>query len=451
MKIFAFDQFAGRLRIPVVAGLAAAVVSAVPAAALELGDLEFRAAGWTQYSYIVNSSDKGDGQDYNGRSLIGNGAQVTFLRTFSDRLEGAVGLGVALGHTVNGSTSRYGGYAPATLNPYIAEANVTYHVTRNGDDGVFVRGGFFPYNYNPDVKNLGLYLLRGPVYPGVLMSGFETKHVLPVANMLGVQIGHRIGGFSQDLIVNSETELAPFYDLSPAYVASYTQGRLFRVGAGVNFYHLIPIDGKTTRGEAWAVPNSVLQSTDTIAFSGTKLMANAAFDPKALFGDGIFGREDLKVYAEIALIGLDNDSAHEALYGGLTERMPVMVGINLPVAYPAFRILDHLSLEVQWYGSRLRDDLTGYNHTSGVRPSPLPVLDPDSPGETPRVTRDDWKWSLHGARMFGDHVKWSIQAANDHFRPGIYAGDGDNNPPRRQGIMITPKDWYLSTKIAYFF
>src|SRR5690606_34555607 len=299
--------------------------------ALELGDLEFRAAGWTQYSYIVNSSDKGAGQNYNGRSLIGNGAQVTFLRTSSDRLGGAVGLGVALGHTVTGSPSRYGGYAPATLNPYIAEANVTYHVTRNGDDGVFVRGGFFPYNYNPDVKNLGLYLLRGPVYPGVLMSGFETKHVLPVANMLGVQIGHRIGGFSQDLIINSETELAPFYDLSPAYVASYTQGRLFRVGAGVNFYHLIPIDGKTTRGDAWAVPSSVVQSTDTIAFSGTKLMANAAFDPKALFGDGIFGREDLKVYAEIALIGLDNDSAHEALYGGLTERMPVMVGINLPV------------------------------------------------------------------------------------------------------------------------
>src|SRR5690606_7408223 len=185
--------------------------------ALELGDLEFRAAGWTQYSYIVNSSDKGDGQDYNGRSLIGNGAQVTFLRTFSDRLEGAVGLGVALGHTVNGSTSRYGGYAPATLNPYITEANVTYHATRNGDDGVFVRGGFSPYKSAPDAKNLGLCLLRGPVYPGVLMSSFVTKRVLPVAIMLGVQIGHRIGGFSRDLIINSETELAPFYDLSPAY------------------------------------------------------------------------------------------------------------------------------------------------------------------------------------------------------------------------------------------
>lgn len=448
MKIFASDPFRGRLLTVALGGLLA---TTAPALALELGDLEFQAAGWTQYSYILNSSDKGDGQNYDGRSLIGNGAQLTFKRTFSDRMDGAVGFGVALGHTVNGATSRYGGYAPATLNPYIAEANVTYHVTRTENSGLFVRGGFFPYNYNPDVKNLGLYMLRGPVYPGVLVSGFETKHVLPVANMLGVQIGHRLGGFRQDFLLNSETELAPFYDLSPAYVASYSTGRFLRVGGGVNFYHLIPIDGKTTRGEAWSVPNSVVQSTDTVSFSGTKLMANASLDPKALFGDGIFGREDLKIYAEIALIGLDNDSLHEALYGTLTERMPVMVGINLPVSYPSFRILDHLSLEVQWYGSRLRDDLTGYNHTSGVRPSPLPAINPAAPAETPRVTRDDWKWSLHGARMFGEHVKWSVQAANDHFRPGIYAGDGDNNPPRRQGILITPKDWYLSTKLAYFF
>lgn len=451
MKSFASDLFPARLRAAAVGGLLAAVA---PASALELGDLEFHAAGWTQYSYIMNSSDKGDGQDYNGRSLIGNGAQLSFKRSFSDRLDGAVGLGVAMGHTVNGSTSRYGGYAPAALNPYIAEANATYHVTRHDNGGLFVRAGFFSYNYNPDVKNLGLYLLRGPVYPGILMSGFETRHVTPVANMLGFQVGHRVGGFRQDFILNSETELAPFYDISPAYVASYNTGRLLRVGAGVNFYHLIPVDGKTTRGEAWSVPNSVIQSTDTISFSGTKLMANAALDPKALFGDGgagVFGAEDLKIYAEIALIGLDNDSAHKALYGTLTERMPVMVGFNLPVAYPSFRILDHLSLEVQWYGSRLRDDLTGYNHTSGVRPSPLPTVNPDAPAETPRVTRDDWKWSLHGARMFGDHIKWSVQAANDHFRPGIYAGDGDNNPPRRQGIMITPKDWYLSTKLAYFF
>jgi len=449
MKPFASNSPARR---PLPSLVAAAVAAAsLPAAALELGDLDLHAAGWTQYSYIINSSDKGDQQDYNGRSLIGNGAQLTVKRAFSDRFSGAVGLGVAMGHTVNGSTSRFGGYAPSGVNPYIAEANATYQVLNTDRSGLLVRGGFFPYNYNPDVKNLGLYLLRGPVYPGVLISGFETKHVLPVANMLGLQVNHRIGGFQQDFILNSETDFAPFYDLSPAYVASYTHGRLLRVGAGVNFYHAIPIDGKTTRGEAWQTPNSVVQSTDTIAFSGTKLMANVSFDPKALIGDGIFGREDLKVYGEIALIGLDNDSAHKALYGDLTDRMPVMVGFNLPVSFPAFRILDHLSLEVQWYGSTVRDDLTGYNHTSGVRPSPLPAADPDQTGQVPHVTRDDWKWSLHGARMLGNHVKWSVQAANDHFRPGIYAGDGDNNPPRRQAIMITPKDWYLSTKLAYFF
>jgi hypothetical protein len=426
--------------------LSVASLGVLASAAAAQEPTAFRAAGWIQHSYIGASSETA--RDLDGLSLYGSGAQFTLARTFSDRFRGEVGLGVAFGHTLNGSVS-FGGYAPSQINPYIAQANFSYDLLRGEANQLRLRAGFFDYAYNPDVKNLGAYLLRGPVYPGVLVSGFETKHVLPVANTLGALLSHEAGAFRHDLLITSETELAPFYDLSLAYIANYRLGKALRVGAGVNFYHLIPIDGKTTRGEAWATPNSVMQSSDTIGFAGTKLMANASIDFKAFIGDfgGRLGGEDLKLYGEVALIGLNNDSAHEALYGGYAERMPVMVGFNLPTG----GLLEHLSVEVEWYGSKLRDDLTGYNHTSGVRPSPLPAVDPADPASVPSETGDDIKWSVHGAYPLAQRVKLSFQVANDHLRPGLYAGDGDNNPPGQQAVLKSSSDWYTSLKLAYFF
>ena len=182
-----------------------------------------------------------------------------------------------------------------------------------------------------------------------------------------------------------------------------------------------------------------------MGFDGTKVMANASFDPKPLWGgSSLFGAEDLKLYGEVAIIGLNNDSLHEALYGDMMHRMPVMAGFNIPV----FKVLDHLSLEVEWYGAAFPDNLSGYNHTSGRPPTPLPNSDPSGDSN---LTRDNWKWSLHGSKLLGQHVQVSFQLANDHFRPGIYTGDGDNNPPVQSTVLTTPKDWYGMLKLAYFF
>ncbi len=73
------------------------------------------------------------------------------------------------------------------VSPYLVRADFTYAWWNTEDSKLKLTGGYFPYTYNPEVKNLGLYLLRGPVYPGVLISGFETKHIAPVANMLGLR------------------------------------------------------------------------------------------------------------------------------------------------------------------------------------------------------------------------------------------------------------------------
>jgi hypothetical protein len=186
-----------------------------------------------------------------------------------------------------------------------------------------------------------------------------------------------------------------------------------------------------------------------VSFKGVKIMARASIDPKAFFDAGRLGPQDLKLYGEVALIGLDDTEAHKAMYGDYGRRMPVMGGFNFPV----FGYLDHLSIEVQWHGAPFHDDLEPYRTGEGMSPTVVPLgwQNSENGNADKNVTRDNWKWSLHGAKLIRSHVRMSFQIANDHWRPGIYRGDGDDYLPKRQAIMVNPEDWYTSFKLAYFF
>lgn len=409
------------------------------------------AAGWMHHSIVGHSSDNDAGAHYNGKSVLSTGAEVTLEQMVSERLDVVAGVGIATGNTLPRSSTSEGGYALHTTTPYVSRANFTYKFWNSFESKLILKGGMFSYMYNPDAKNLGLYLFRGPVYPGYLISGFETRHVLPTASITGLHLQHQLGAFSQDFILTSEMDFFPFFDLSPGYVATYRPHRSLSVGAGVNFYHLIPVDRKLTYGKEWDyvdysdTAGGAPPDTTYLSFAGTKVAGFFSFDPKqALNLSGYLGPEDLKLYGEVALLGLGNDRAHRDVYGEYTNRMPVMLGFNLPL----FKALDHLSLEVEWYGARFEDNLDSYRSVADpTTPSPYPYnWDPEV-----NVKRDNWKWSLHGARMLKQHIRISFQLANDHWRPGIYVGDGDNDPPRRPAIMVTPEDWYFSSKLAYFF
>ena len=464
------------------------------AAAADKTVISFTGLGWVQYGRVEHSSDTAN-YNYNGNTAQSSGAQITLRAKVSEKFEGAAGLGVLENHYLAGNASG-GSRVPLIRTPYIAEASFTYSLWNRETSQLRLTGGLFPYDYNPDVKNLGLYLLRGPVHPGILISGFETKAVLPIANTLGFRLHHESGRWRQDLILNSETDWYPFYDVSPAYLLNYQAGPVFRVGAGVNFYRYLSIESKLTSPDSMSGNNRDTNSahpynrnyiyvdtstgdTTFISFKGTKLMANAVFDPKPLFGNpGILGSEDLKIYGEVALLGLDNSKAYTDIYGDYKHRMPVMLGINIP----AFRLLDQLSLEVEWYGAKYRDDLQRFQTGRDFYPSPLPVDNSDAfrskikiridNPNTPLVgdsididvwdrnrsvpfsdvdvlknlKADNWKWSLYGSRTIQGHFKLSFQLANDHFRPG---GVVDNRS--WEAILSTPKDWYWMTKVAYFF
>jgi hypothetical protein len=202
---------------------------------------------------------------------------------------------------------------------------------------------------------------------------------------------------------------------------------------------------------------------DTLRYTlkGTKVGAFFSLDPKGLFGRGSLGPEDLKLYGEAALIGVQD---YRGIYDDKSQRIPVMLGYNLPL----FGLLDHLSLEVEWYGARYRNDL--YKLEEGFSPIPpsnqlsstarkpeqdstgrylsyggerIPYQDPF---DLENMRKDDWKWSLHGAKTVKGHLRISGQIANDHFRPGgTYAADG------YETAFSTLKDWYWMLKVAYLF
>ncbi|MEO6094860.1 MAG: hypothetical protein ABIW76_03940 [Fibrobacteria bacterium] len=438
-----------RLGILALAGISFAAAAAAP-------EITIKGGAALSMGYIVKSSDTST-NDYNGNRMQSVGAQLLLQARMSGNLLISTGVGITERHFPAGNIGNAGGRTPFTWTPYLVDADFNYSWWNSGDATLNLTGGYFPYSYNPDVKNLGLYLTRGPVYPGILVSGFETKHTRPVANTLGLRLNHRSGAFEQDLVLNSETETFPIFDISPIYVATFKFGSAFRLGAGANFQHLISVDSRLTspdtleaNGGDDAGDGNPLKRTniyvDTIAhdttfmsFAGTKVMAFLSFDPKAWFSSEALGAEDLKVYAEVAVLGLSTTKAYNALYGDLKNRMPIMAGFNIP----AFKLLDHLSLEVEWYDSRVKDDLTRFQPSTGNFYSPIPVANEAKLD----LAKDDLKWSLHAERKIGQ-IRVSAQVANDHSRPG---GTLTSRASEWQAFFVDTKDWYWMAKVGFFF
>ncbi len=441
-----------------------AVIAPARASAAEGAAVDFSGVGWVQYGQMHTSDTVPN--NYDGNPVQNSGAQISVSAKINDRMSGAVGLGVYEGHALAGQLAS-GGRVTVSASPYIAAANFTYLLGDQETPLLKATAGLFHYNYDGNIKDLGLYLLRGSVYPGFLMSGFETADVVPLANVLGLWLRNDAGMFRSDVVVNCETELKPYFDLSVAYIGRARLSDVFSVGAGVNFYRLIPSNAKTSHHPFDAVfekrnedvKNAYQrefiyvdtaggkQDTTFFGFDGTKVMADFELDVKPLFGSpALFGPEDLKLYGEAALMGLSFDKAHKAIYGGVAQRMPMMVGFN----FPAFGFLDHLSLEVEYYGAQFRDDTWRMQPDIDRPESPIPY-DLHGPDDTTTAirtySRDNVKWALHAARTIQGHFKISGQLANDHFRPGGIA----NTPPTYEVATSTLSDWYWMAKIAYFF
>ena len=176
-------------------------------------------------------------------------------------------------------------------------------------------------------------------------------------------------------------------------------------------------------------------------------MARAAIDPKPFFGSpALFGTEDLKLYGEICWVGIEGykavnspDSLYHAWYNDLNQRTPRLVGFN----FPAFRMLDVLSCELEYFPSLIPNDYTL-------------VIDQGSPIPNPRETiisynpenykKGAWRWSFYAKKMVVQGFSVTGEAAFDHLRTTFW--DGAMN----EYESLTEKGhWHWNLKFGYSF
>jgi hypothetical protein len=333
-----------------------------------------------------------------------------------------------------------------------------------------LQAGYFPYKYKPDAANLGEYLLRSGAYPGYLTSG--GWNLMGNGYMMqGIRLNMALWGgkFQSEFLLPMERDLPPNGDLSPTYIGTVTPMPGVEIGGGVACHHCIAVKPSITspeieyganftaygNGSGYIIenpsynpalpgtdltgnnPRYIYDSTQFYTFKGVKLMARASFDPKAFIPMPLLGPQDLKIFGEVALLGVKD---HPFYYEKKTERMPVMFGVNIPT----FRVLDLLSFQMEYYGSRFANSLeNAYQYQTPTLPftdsNNVSVSDPNLHDRNAEaVIKDNWKWSLYAKKQVVKGLNIYAQAANDHMRLPFWTALNSWTPVTNR----QKEDWY---------
>lgn len=334
------------------------------------------------------------------------------------------------------------------FSAYPTWANGIFTYGDPGKASIQAELGLFRFKYNPEVRNLGEFLFRTGTYPQWMRAEFD----FPMAQLSGLHIASDLFNcIHQDLLLTSELEMRPFYDWSLSYIASYSPHSLINFGAGVQFARVAPIDDRLTTPNASTnmyITNkqypvsgdSSIFTGDTgyYSFKGTKVMSRVTIDPKQLFPIAAFGKEDLKIYAEAAILGLKN---YPELYDTLLQRIPVMFGMNIPT----FKLLDILCFEAEWYGSHYPNSYYTQLKFGFLLPKPDNQMTLSVPHEA--YLHDNWKWTIYAKKTILNSITFVAQAARDHMRT-TSTYDNFLDP---QEALIRPNDWCWLAKIMCSF
>lgn len=332
----------------------------------------------------------------------------------------------------------------------LLEASVLSKWKVADDDSITLEFGYFPVKYNPESMNLGEYLFRSNTYPGLLVSGFELSDKVRLA---GIHTGYRLntfsGSYGADIYLNTELETYPTQDISLSGLISFNSPKhIFDFSSGFSYHHLIPFDKKRiipARNSSYSTQSASYVDTATgdtteYSFRGVKAVTRFTFNPKGFFDQDYFGPSDLKVYAEAAILGIEN---YPGWYNCLRERIPIMVGFNIP----AFKLLDILSVEVEYYPSPYNNSF--HNMWKSNLPTPFfyEFRESNYNSEWKRKTDDDWKWSVYACKKF-NNFRFSGQIASDHTSRSTYMAAG-----KKIYTEMCPrtKDWYYVVRCGFIF
>ena len=311
--------------------------------------------------------------------------------------------------------------------------------------------GLFPYKYSESV-NLGEYLFRSGTYPGTLVSG-GWSYINAAAYMAQgarVNVPMLDGKLSHDFTFFMERDLEPTNDLSPGYLVNYRPVPFFEVGAGVVWAHALSFNsdrldrhddnnryskatGRPTAGDTVASPcASGTDASDCgyYTFKGFKTMARASVDLGSLIA---LAPGEFKLYTEAALLGVKDQPY---FYEKKTERMPVMVGVNLPT----FGLLNRLAVE----GEYQKTPFPNNNSSVLSKQFPIPVGDGEAFNFDPDDAKARWKWTVYFRRQLINGVSLYGQAASDHLRHFDFTATPGAVPTTEH-----PQDWYYVFRLEF--
>jgi hypothetical protein len=313
--------------------------------------------------------------------------------------------------------------------------------------------GYFKFSYNRDVKSLGEYLFRATPYPGYIINDFASVY----KRLPGLHVRYTpVENLKIEALLTSEV-MAPVGDYTPSLIAEYGIGGekdrpVFTIGAGVSFTRLLSVNSglttphydnnlrvisDTTVGPAGDTSIRIIDSV-YYSFQATKVMARFAFDPKSLLGNpDMLGKEDLKLYAEGCILGTKN---YPIYYDNILKRIPIVVGFNIP----AFKLLDVLSVEAEWYDTKYSNN---YQETylSNNR-TPLPeIASPQSPYQEPKPY--PWYWDVYAARTIIRGLQVIGEVGRTHY---FTAANFPNYQDKREECP-SHGDWQFVVRAQYSF
>lgn len=338
----------------------------------------------------------------------------------------------------NGTTRRLNFY------PYLSRADLLYCFGGRENPLVTLDIGYFPFKYNEDARNLGEYLFRSGTYPQYLITDFD----FPMARLLGLRATGKLADvFTWNVLATMNWEWTAIGDLNLSAILSYKPVPFVDLGLGGSWCSAVSVNMDNTTPTINGNNDYVYNGKQYYyTFAGHKLMGRFSLDPQTLFPNDLFGKQDFKLYAEAAVLGVVNypkSPDGKIDYSDITKRIPIMGGFNIP----AFKILDVLSLEAEWFGSKYVNDMAPIVFDN----SPVPLssttrtrndYDPSKPHN-----EDDWKWSIYGKKTIADHFNVTFQCARDHMRWVRISYPAED----WREALRSNKDWYYTIKLGYVF
>lgn len=346
-----------------------------------------------------------------------------------------------------------------------------------------INGGKWHHKYNPEVRNLGEYLFRASPYPTYYITKFDDPTYPLLGLMLTSKLNTDVFKPKLDLMLTSETAKYPMQDWSLSGILTMNfsggYGDFLGLGAGICFDRLFPKDPNFTTPTKWQAGSENVYDADTLfdtlkddqgnpiidpgtglpfveqiphnekhyTFGGTKAAFRLTFDPKGFFPwDNIFGEEDLKIYAELGILGFknypdienpeDTSDYFSSYYAFRKYRMPFMVGFH----FPAFKILDVFAIELEWFDNPY---ILGYE--AAIKQGwPKPV-DRD-------VNHTKFYYTFYAKKTLGP-FKFIAQVARDHMRPVVlnfnYTEWNDVLVESKESSKDDKPHWWWGAKIEF--